>query len=233
MPVSNLPFRLPAGQSLLYSWFVLLLAATLCFSAPVVPADALPASADDINPLRAGQPAPSFTVRTVDGDDYRFDATSLGAPTILISFRGGWCPYCNLHLSELRHVIPQIKGMGVEVLFISNDRPEILYSSLAAETKEDIDGLDYVILSDAELNAALAFGTAFRTPDDMIERLKKRRPERDLQDSSIERYSALAVPAVYAIDADGRIAFDYVNADYKVRLPADELLQVATEIAAD
>lgn len=233
MPSSTSTARLPVSQTILYAWFVLLLAASLCFSSTVVTGDTLPATAEDIQPLKTGNQAPSFTVKTVDGEDYRFDASSLDAPTILISFRGGWCPYCNMHLSELRHVIPQINAMGVDVLFISNDRPEILYSSLAGETREDIEGLDYTILSDADLNAALAFGTAFRTPDDMIERLKKRRPDRDLQESSIERFSALAVPAVYAVDAEGRIVFDYVNADYKVRLPADELLAVATDIAAD
>ena len=122
MPISSSSARLPASQSVLYAWFVLLLAASLCFSTPVVPEDALPATADDIQPLRAGNPAPSFTVKTVDGGNYRFDANLLDAPTILISFRGGWCPYCNMHISELRHVIPQINAMGVDVLFISNDR---------------------------------------------------------------------------------------------------------------
>ena len=233
MKESSSPIALNLSQRALYASFLLLFASSFCFSQSVVTAENLPATAEDVRALRAGDEAPVFAVQTVEGKEFHFDPSTLTAPTILISFRGGWCPYCNMHLSELRHVLPQINDLGVEVLFISNDRPEILYSSLAAETKEDIEGLDYTILSDAELNAAIAFGTAFRTPDDYAERLKKRRPERDLAGSSIERYSALAVPAVYAIGLDGRIAFDYVNADYKVRLPADELLAVAQELAGD
>lgn len=40
-------------------------------------------------------------------------------------------------------------------------------------------------------------------------------------------HGVLPVPSVFAIDADGQIRFAYSNADYKVRLPADELLDVA------
>jgi peroxiredoxin len=48
----------------------------------------------------------------------------------------------------------------------------------------------------------------------------------------MERHGVLPVPAVFAIGKDGTIAYTYVNADYKVRLPADELLEAARAIAA-
>ena len=41
------------------------------------------------------------------------------------------------------------------------------------------------------------------------------------------RHNALAVPAVYVIDRSGKIVFDFVEADYKVRLSADDLLSAA------
>ena len=50
--------------------------------------------------------------------------------------------------------------------------------------------------------------------------------------SSMERHGLLPVPAVFVVDRDGRISFTYVNPDYKVRLPADELLAAAKQIAA-
>ena len=54
----------------------------------------------------------------------------------------------------------------------------------------------------------------------------------DVEESSITKHGILPVPSVFAIDADGIIQFAYTNADYKVRLPADELMAVAREIAA-
>ena len=217
------------GRKLIYLSFLLLLIGTLILSqGRFANADdywKLPESAETTTPLRKGDRAPGFTVRTVDGKPYEFDPDQLEKPTILISFRGGWCPYCNMHLSELRTVIPEIREMGYDVLFLSNDRPEILYSSLKQETQEDIDGLDYLILSDAEINAARALGTAFRIDKDMKQRFDER--GRDYAESSIDKYDALAVPAVYVIDRSGRIVFDFVEPDYKIRLPADALLRAA------
>jgi peroxiredoxin len=191
----------------------------------------LPSKAEDISPLQAGDRAPAFTVRTVEGNPYHFDPDNLERPTILISFRGGWCPFCNMHLSELRHVIPELKEKGFDVLFLSNDRPELLYKSLKKETQEAIDGLDYVILSDADIQAALAFGTAFAVSDGLIQ--GRHDKGQDIEDSSISKYRALTVPAVFVIDKSGEISFAYANPNYKVRLSAEALKEAADKLLSN
>lgn len=183
-----------------------------------------------IEPLEVGQSAPRFIVRRADNEAFDFDPRSLERPAVVISFRGGWCPFCNIYLSELKDVIPQIGALGVDVLFLSGDRPELLYSSLRRETQEDIANLDYTILSDADAQAAIAFGIAFKASQMTIDRRLQK--GQDIDDSSMALHGVLPVPSVFAVDSDGMIAFAYTNPDYKVRLPADELLQVATKIAA-
>ena len=187
------------------------------------------ASADQINPLAAGDSAPRFVVRTVDGEKFVFEPRELDRPAIIITFRGGWCPYCNMHLSELRHVIPEIREMGVDVLFLSGDRPELLFESLKAETQQDIAGLDYAIYSDADAYAAVALGIAFRASDRTISGRKKK--GQDIEGSSMLNHGVLPVPAVFAIDRDGLISFAYANPDYTIRVPAGELLNIAKSIA--
>ena len=220
------------GRKLVYMTFLGLFFATFILShslrVDAADYDALPATAQDTNPLKTGDQAPSFTVRTVADEPFLFDPDNLDRPAILISFRGGWCPYCNMHLSELRTVIPELKENGFDVLFLSNDRPDMLYSSLKMETQDDIEGLDYVILSDADVSAAMALGTAFKTDKGMTDYLDGK--GRDYAGSSIGKHNALAVPAVYMIDTDGQIVYDFVNADYKIRLSADDLLATANEI---
>ena len=222
-----------ARQTLNYIFIATLIAA-LAYSVFTVGNAAdladLPKSAEETSPLRSGDRARPFTVRTVDGEDYRFNPSALERPTVLISFRGGWCPYCNMHLSELRTVIPGIRDMGVDVLFLSNDRPDQLYSGLARETRQDISGLDYLILSDARLEAARAMGTAFKTKKGLHDYLDGK--GRDYEDSSIDRFSALGVPFVYLVDISGMIVFDFVQPDYKVRISASEL-QAAAQHAVD
>ena len=188
------------------------------------------ATAEDIKPLEAGDPAPRFRVDRVDSTAFDFDPTQLEKPAMLLVFRGGWCPYCNMYLSDMRYVIPEIRDMGIDVYFLSGDRAELLYESLGQETLEDIDGLDYMILSDANAQAAIALGIAFKASDKTI----RRRHEKgeDIEASSMARHGVLPVPSVFAISRDGVIEYTYVNPDYEVRLPAEELLAAAKKIAA-
>jgi peroxiredoxin len=188
------------------------------------------ATAKEIQPLVAGDLAPRFTVETVDHESFVFEPRKLERPALLISFRGGWCPFCNMHLAELRHVIGEIDALEVDVLFLSGDRPELLYQSLKEETQQDIADLDYQILSDADAQAAIAFGIAFKAPQKAIDRRGEKGD--DIMDSSMAIHGVLPVPSVFAVDKDGIVAFAYSNADYKVRLPADELLAVAKGMVA-
>jgi len=187
-------------------------------------------SAESVQPLQVGQSAPRFTVKTFDHEVFEFDPRNLQRSVVVINFRGGWCPYCNMHLSELKGVVGDSDALGVDVLFLSGDRPELLYKSLNRETQEDIAGLDYQIFSDADAHAAIAFGIAFKASQRTIDRRNEK--GQDIIDSSMLKHGVLPVPSVFAIDRNGVIAFSYSNPDFKVRLPADELLQVATEIAA-
>jgi peroxiredoxin len=52
----------------------------------------------------------------------------------------------------------------------------------------------------------------------------------DIENSSMTLHGSLPVPAIFAIGTDGVISFAYVNADYKVRLPADDVLQAAKDL---
>ena len=126
------------------------------------------ASPDD--PARSNHSRPSgrpaFSVQEADGKPFRFDRKAL-EPTMLIFYRGGWCPYCNAHLKDLRTAVPQSPRSGRRVV-PSTDRPEILRSSL----KEPV---DYHLLSDNEVNAARAFGVAFRM-DDALRQIQDLRP---------------------------------------------------------
>ncbi len=223
------------GQRLLYSTFVILLVVTFVLSNPIRAQAAemagVAASAEEVNPLKTGERAPRFTVRTVDDEPFVFDPDNLDAPAIFITFRGGWCPYCNFHLSELKDAVPQLKGMGVDVYFLSGDRPDMLYDGLMSETQEDIDGLGYTILSDANIEAAIALGIAFKAGDRTVDYLRKKGV--DGEGSSVTNFQVLPVPAVYVIDKSGMVTYSFVEADYKIRLSADDLITAASDVSSD
>lgn len=220
-------------RSLLHGTFAVLVISSLVCSIALRAGHAdvpIAATADDIQPLGVGDAAPRFVVEQVDGAPYDFNPDELEKPTLLLTFRGGWCPYCNVYLSDMRFVIPEIRAMGVDVLFLSGDRAEVLYDGLSMEAQDDIAGLDYTILSDANAQAAIALGIAFRANEKTRNYLIKKEA---LEGTSVDRHEVLPVPAVFAVDTSGVIRYAFTNPNYKVRLPADDLLAIAREIAAE
>ena len=177
------------------------------------------ASAGEVQPLLPGMQAPSFKVLDAAGNSVSFDPAGLEQPLVLTFFRGGWCPYCNLHLAELRHAEQELQDMGFEVWFISIDKPELLYASLE---QPDI---GYRVLSDAKLEATRAFGLAFRMPDDLVARYLEYGV--DLEAVSGEAHHVLPAPSTYIIGTGGVIQFQYTNPDYHVRLHPTVLLSAA------
>jgi len=177
------------------------------------------ASADQVQPLLAGMKAPDFNVRDVEGNAFGFKAGQQDKPVVLTFFRGGWCPYCNLHLSEMRLAEKQLAEMGFDIWFISIDKPELLLESL------DDPEIGYIIYSDSSLDATRAFGLAFRVDDELNKRYLTYNI--DLEKASGETHHVLPAPATYIIGSDGIINFAYINPDYKVRLHPDVLLAAA------
>jgi peroxiredoxin len=177
-------------------------------------------SAEEVQPLMVGKQVPDFTLRDVENQPFSFTSGVQAKPIVLTFFRGGWCPYCNLHLSELRLAEKQLKEMGFDIWFISIDKPELLLESL------DDPEIGYTVYSDSALSATRAFGLAFRVDDELNERYLSH--DIDLERASGENHHVLPAPATYIIGTDGVINFAYINPDYKVRLHPDVLLAAAT-----
>jgi peroxiredoxin len=198
------------------------------FSATVIAAEKredIHDSADQVQPLMIGMKAPDFTVRDVENRVFEFKADAQTKPVVLTFFRGGWCPYCNLHLSEMRLAEKQLRDMGFNIWFISIDKPELLLESLDDPT------IGYTIYSDSSLDATRAFGLAFRVDDELNKRYLSY--DIDLEAASGENHHVLPAPATYIIATDGTINFAYINPDYKVRLHPDVLLAAAKSYNED
>jgi peroxiredoxin len=183
----------------------------------------IPADPAQVHPLPVGARAPMFEGVTADGKVRSFTPNGFRQPTIVIFYRGGWCPYCNMQLSDLRLVEPQLRAQGFEIVFLSTDRPEILYSSLKAAD------IHYTLLSDSHLEAAKAFHVAYHLDDATI--AKQKQYGVDLEKTTGTTLHELPVPSVFIIDTTGTIRYVYSNPDYKVRLASDALLTAAQPYA--
>ncbi len=202
------------------------IAALLPMWAHAADTPAVPTDPTLVQPLTVGTEAPVFVARNPDGSDYRFDATAREAPAVLIFYRGGWCPFCNVQLGQLKQAEATLRERGYEVLFLSSDRPEILRSSLKDDIENEV--ANYTLLSDAEAQAARAFGVAFRLDDATVARYKT--GGLDLEEVAGNAQHILPVPAVFVVDRAGTIRFAHFNPDFRLRLSAEELLAAAPPI---
>lgn len=189
------------------------------------PRTAIHADANAVQPLLPGMRAPAFEVRDAKGARVAFHPDHMDQPIVVTFFRGGWCPYCNLHLAELRKAEGELEQMGFDIWFISVDRPELLYESLE---QPDI---GYVVLSDSGLDATRAFGLAFQVSDELVQKYLTH--DIDLEKASGESHHVLPVPATFIIGADGVIQFQHTNPNYKMRLHPDVLLAAARAYVDD
>ncbi|MBK9656806.1 MAG: AhpC/TSA family protein [Rhodanobacteraceae bacterium] len=196
----------------------------LCSVALVSPVQAQIAdSAQVVRPILVGSAAPSVQLTRLSGASTTLAAELGGKPTVLVFYRGGWCPYCNLQLSELRKLGPDLATHGFQLLAISPDRAEELGKTLK---KGDI---DFALVSDSHAEALQAFGIAFRVDDSTVE--KYQGFGIDLEHASGETHHILPVPSVFVIDAAGVIQFAYVNPDYRTRVPL-RMVRAAIEAVA-
>ena len=140
-------------------------------------------------------------------------------PLVLIFYRGGWCPYCNVHLGQLQEIDPQLRELGYRIVAVSPDRQEKMAESL------DKTKMTYTLLSDSSMAAAKAFGLAFEVDAEMLKKLDSYNI--DIEDASGEQHHMLPVPAVFLVGTDGVIDFVYANPDYKIRIDPEVLLAEA------
>jgi peroxiredoxin len=180
-------------------------------------------SPESARPLAVGAHAPVVPLKTADGADFDLAAAFAAKPTVLIFYRGGWCPFCNRHLAALAEHETDLRALGYQIIAIS---PE---SGPALTRLEDKQHLRYRLLSDSGFQAGPAYGVAYRVPAATA---------RGYLDNGItlsripgSEDSWLPVPAAFLVSRDGVIRFVHANPDYRVRIPVADLLAAAKAAA--
>lgn len=118
------------------------------------------ASAAAAKPISVGRPVPVVAVQTADGSSLDLAAATAGRPTLLLVYRGGWCPYCTKHLAGLQEIEPELAKLGYQTLAVSPE-PAAALAGIAEKHR-----LTLRLLSDSTGAAAQALGLAFRVDDE-------------------------------------------------------------------
>lgn len=192
---------------------------TLSASVNALDRAAIADAAENVTPLLNGQQAPSTTLKTADGSPVSLKALTMQKPSIVLFYRGGWCPYCNRQLAEIKDIEQDLIDLGYQVLAISPESPARLQEQ-KLETEFAV-----TLLSDESLDTIRQFGIGFYVPDE-TSKLYKEKMNIDLTKDTTSK-SVLPAPAIFIVDTEGTIQFSYVNPNFRVRPSAQLLLSAA------
>jgi peroxiredoxin len=184
--------------------------------------DELRASGIANQTLKVGDYVPDFTLPNAFGQTVELQKLLDQGPVVISFYRGVWCPFCSLELREHEQIFPAIQMLGATLIAIS---PQTLrYTLLAAQENS----LTYDILSDENNRVACQFGLVFQVP----EYLKSFLAELGY---TLPRYYGsnfieLPIPATFIVNKDGKIIYDFIDADHTKRLDPVEIINVLRKI---
>ncbi len=171
------------------------------------------------NALKVGEKAPNFALPNPKGETVSLATLLSKGPVVVTFYRGSWCPYCNLQLRALQAKLPKINELGANLIAIS---PEVPDGSL---TENEINAMDFIVLSDQDAKVASQYGVAWEVPEFLIEHMRIDR-KLDLQKINNGNANILPIPGTFILGQDGIVKWNYVNVDYRTRSEPDEIISV-------
>jgi peroxiredoxin len=173
---------------------------------------------------KAGDIAPSFSLKDPDGNVVSSGELLKKGPLVVSFYRGVWCPYCNMELQALEAAKPAFDKYGASLVTIS---PQTAANSRKSTRQNN---LSFPILSDVKGKVGAAFGLRFELPDYLVELYKSLK--NDLPTFNDDPSWTLPMPARYVIGKDGTILYSEVNPDYTRRPEPEDMIPVLQQAAA-
>ena len=172
-----------------------------------------------INALQKGEKAQDFTLTNATGEQISLYQELKKGPVILMWYRGGWCPYCNLTLRAMQSMLPAFKAGGAQLFAITPESPD---KSLSTAEKNE---LQYEILTDKDNALARNYGVVFKLTDDVK---KYYEDGFGLSEYNGNDKGELPLAATYVIGTDSIVTFAFLDADYRNRAEPIEVLNALT-----
>jgi peroxiredoxin len=172
--------------------------------------------------LAVGERAPNFELADAHGQKVSLADRLASGPVVLSFYRGAWCPICNTELSGLQEALPRFAQLGASLIAVSPQAPD------ASQRLVQRLGLGYDVLSDDDQSVARAYRLQFEL--DTAVQTEYRALGLALDEHNADRSWNLPVPATFVLDTDGIVRARHVDANYRERMPVDDIVSALTEL---
>lgn len=176
--------------------------------------------------LNVGAKMPAFSLKDANGKTVGSDVLLKQSNLVVVFYRGGWCPFCNLYLKKLQQNISAIKENGGNLVAISVENPD---NSLTIAKKN---ALDFTVLSDPNLVVARKFGIVYQLSDETDETYKTKY-KLDIAKRSEMTKPELPLSATYVINQEGEIIYAWLDPDFTKRAEPQTVIESLAKIKKD
>lgn len=173
------------------------------------------------NALQVGDTALNFTLSNAFGKKVTLYDELKNGPVILMWYRGGWCPYCNVALHYMQEALPEFKKYGANLIAVT---PEVPDKSISTKEKNE---LQFEVLSDLNNHVARAYKVVFKLTNEVAEIYQN---NFGLSDYNGNTDGELPLAATYIIDQNGVIRYAFLDADYRNRAEPQDLIDFLKEM---
>jgi peroxiredoxin len=157
-----------------------------------------------------GTVLPDAELLDVHGAVITLSQAAGGGPSVLVFYRGAWCPYCNIALSAYQaQLLPELTERGIRLVAISPQKPD---GSLTMQQKHD---LSFAVVSDPANAIAGRLGIRTRPSDEA--RAAQLKLGLDLTSVNADGTDSLPMPATVILGADRTVRWIDVRPDYSTR----------------
>lgn len=163
-------------------------------------------SAISMEGLKVGAKAPNLILKDTQGNDFNFSQTE--KDTVVIFYRGAWCPYCIKQLDSVQKEVYGKKDKA-QIVAVSVDRMPV------AKKMKDKQNYDFRVISDPKAESLKAFNIVNKLDDELVAKYKESY-KIDVEGDSGETHHMVAHPAVFIIK-NGVITFSDIHTNYKKR----------------
>lgn len=183
--------------------------------------------------LSIGLKAPEIIAKTHTGEEFVLSDKYTKKPVVLILYRGGWCPFCNIHLQSFEKIKEEFDSLGVSIVAASIDTVEKAAEisdgtsygiELGQQSGKQVDNISvsFDVVAELDVETLGKYNAVFKVDDNMV--VKYAEYGIDLEGASGKDHHIIAIPATYVIDTDGIIVFAESDIDYKIRTSPEKVL---------
>jgi peroxiredoxin len=167
--------------------------------------------------ITPGQRLPDAELLDVHGQVTTLLNQLAGRRTVLILYRGAWCPFCNITLNAYQaELLPALINRGIGLIAVSPQTPD------GSLTMKEKNALSFGVLSDPENALATAAGI-LTAPSEETRALQLER-DLDLTRVNADGTTTLPMPTSMILDPDRTVRWIDVHPDYSTRSEPAQIL---------